>query len=480
VSESADARRAVVWARARRRRFLKELAAFVRFPSVSADPRRRVDVAACARWLGAELRRIRLDRVAVIPTAGHPIVLGESGRLSDRPTILIYGHYDVQPVEPLAAWASPPFEPFVRGGKLYGRGSSDDKGQLFAHVKAIEAYVASSRRLPVNVVCLFEGEEEIGSPHLRGFLSSWRQRLRSDVAVISDTRMLGPGRPALTYSLRGSLAFDLEVIASRSDLHSGYFGGAVRNPLEALARILCSLHDAEGHIAIRGFYGSVRPIPARELEYMRRSGPTDAEVLAAAGVPDGWGEHTYTLYERTTIRPSLTVSGLAGGHASPGVKAVIPNKGLAKLSFRLVPDQEPNSIERLLREHLHEVAPPDVHWRLRRISSARPAVVPRAHPGMMAAAAAYRASFGAPPVFVRSGGTIPVVSMLEEVLGISTVLMGFGLPNDSIHAPNERFDLDNFFKGIDTSIRFLSSFAAVGRRSPRTWSRSSPATVGFA
>jgi acetylornithine deacetylase/succinyl-diaminopimelate desuccinylase-like protein len=444
------------------RRFTGELQAFVRIPSVSSDPRRAGDVQQCAKWLEAQLRQAGLTRVRVLPTARHPVVYGEWLGAAGRPTLLICGHYDVQPAEPLRDWKLPPFGAEVRDGFLHGRGTSDDKGQLFAHVKAVEAWLKSAGRLPVNVKCLFEGEEEIGSPNLPAFLDRNRRAWRADAAVMSDTRMLGPDQPALTCSLRGQLAVELEVHGPHHDLHSGNLGGAVHDPLQALCEIVARLHDHNGRIAIPGFYDRVRRWSDAEREYLARTGPSDEAILHEAGAA-AWGERGYSIYERLTLRPSLAVTGMRGGHGGAGPKGVIPCQAQAKLSFRLVPDHEPAEIERLVRRFIARVAPPTVRVNMRTHIRSRPALIDRKHPAMRAAATAYRRVFGRKPVWVRSGGSIPVVSEFQRVLGIPTVLMGFASPGDSLHGPNEKFSLKNFQRGILTSIAFLEELG----RAPR-------------
>ena len=452
---------ALAYARRNRTRFLAELKELVRFPSISSQRRHAGDLKRCATWLAGHLRQIGLENVEVIPTRGHPVVYAEWQKLRGRPTILIYGHYDVVPAEPLAGWDTPPFEPSVRGTDLYGRGVCDDKGQLFVHVKALESYMRASGNLPVNVKCLFEGEEEIGSPNLTRFLARHKKALRADAALISDTKMLGPGRPAISYAQRGVLGVELEVRGPGQELHSGNFGGAVHNPLQILCEIIAGLHDAQGRIAIPGFYDNVRLWSERELSSMGRNGPGNARILKDAQVDEGWGERGYSMYERVTIRPALTLNGISGGYQKAGIKAVIPPRAVAKTGFRLVPDQDPDEIERLFRRHVARVAPPTARCTIRTFGRAKPALIDRRHPSLRAAAFAYRKGFGSPPVFVRSGGTIPVVNTFQEMLGIPTVLMGFALPDDRIHAPNEKFHLPNFYRGIDTSIWFLT---AIGRQ----------------
>jgi Acetylornithine deacetylase/Succinyl-diaminopimelate desuccinylase and related deacylases len=462
----AAASHCIPYVRKHQARFVSELKELMRFPTVSAQPNHASDLKKCADWLAAHLRQIGLDHVQVAPTQRHPIVYADWTRTRGRPTVLIYGHYDVQPPEPLNEWQTPPFEPTVRGNDLYGRGACDNKGQLFAHLKALESLIRAQGELPVNIKCLFEGEEEIGSPNLNTFLARNLSALAADVAVMSDTRMLAPDRPAITYALRGALSLELEVSGPRQDLHSGNFGGAIHNPLQVLCEIIAGLHDANGRVTIPGFYDRVRHWSQQERERMARSGPTDMKILNDAKADSGWGEPGYTLYERTTIRPALTLNGIVGGYQGAGGKAVIPARALAKINIRLVPDQDPQEIARLFRVQVARITPPSVRVAVRTTSAARPALVSRAHPAMQAAAAAYRQGFGRAPVFLRSGGTIPVVSMFQRMLGIPTVLMGFALPDDRIHAPNEKFHLPNFFKGIVTCIGFLQETAnrQVGRQ----------------
>jgi acetylornithine deacetylase/succinyl-diaminopimelate desuccinylase-like protein len=453
----------VIYVRENFRRFVRELKDFIRFPSVSAQPQHASDVRACARWLGAHLKQIGIEQVQMVETAGYPIIFGRWCHLPGRTSLLIYGHYDVQPAEPLHEWCSPPFEPKVRGDNLYGRGACDDKGQLFAHLKAIEACLRTHRTLPVNVKCLFEGEEEIGSPSLTSFLTRHREVLAADAAVVSDMRVLGPDRPAITYALRGALSVELKVLGPGHDLHSGNFGGAVHNPLQALCEIIAHLHDAEGRVAIPGFYHRVRQWSLRERAYMAETGPSDEQILRDAAAESGWGEEGYSLYERLTLRPALTINGIVGGYQGPGAKAVIPAKAAAKLNFRLVPDQDPREIGTLFRQHIARITPSTVRTEVRTSASAEPALVSRQHPAVQAAARAYRKSFGRPPVFLRSGGTIPIVNTLSEVLQIPTVLMGFALPDDNLHAPNEKFHLPTFFKAIRTCLEFLNQLGGVAQ-----------------
>lgn len=446
----------LVYGQNKRARYISELKEFVCFPSISVQPRHYSDIRRCAAWLAGHLQKIGMERVAVIPTSGHPVVYAEHCQARGKPTVLIYGHYDVQPADPLGEWRLPPFEPVIRGDNLYGRGASDDKGQLFTHVKALEALLQSGQDLPVNVKCLFEGEEEIGSPNLPAFMIANQQILAADCAVISDTQIPAADQPAITYALRGSINFELEIIGQKRELHSGVFGGVIHNPLQALCEIIAQLHDNAGHINIPGFYDRLRRWDADERAYMKRAGPSDDKILRDAGAVRGWGEQGYSLYERVTIRPAITVSGIVGGYQGVGVKAAIPTRALAKLNFRLAPDQDPQEIDHLFRKHIERITPPGVQARIRTFTLSRPSRIDREHPALIAAARAYRHGFGVTPVFLRNGGTIPVVNLIQEILNIPVVLMGFGLPDDRIHGPNEKFHLPNFFKGIETSIRFLA------------------------
>ena len=439
---------------------LAELCDFIRMPSISAQPKYEANIRQCAAWLADHLRQIGLEHARVIATPRHPLVYAEWRHAPDQPTVLIYGHYDVQPVDPISEWRTSPFEPTVRNNYLYGRGASDDKGPLFCHVKALEAYLKTTGRLPVNVICLFEGEEEIGSPNLKPWLARHKAQLKADVAVVSDTRFLAPGRPAIVYALRGGLGLDLTVRSLPRDVHSGSYGGALYNPIQALSEIIAHLHDAEGRIAIPGFYDQVRQWSRTERRQMARTGPADAQILRAARSRHSWGERDYTLYERTTIRPALTINGITGGYQGAGGKGIIPAQAAAKISFRLVPDQDPRRVEQLFRQQIARITPPAVESTLRTYQMAKPALLDRNHPAMQAAVTAYQRGFGATPVFLRSGGSIPVVNTFQTLLNVPTVLMGFALPDDRNHAPNERFHLGQFYRGIATCIEFL---AAIGK-----------------
>jgi acetylornithine deacetylase/succinyl-diaminopimelate desuccinylase-like protein len=449
---------ALAYARANDGHYVKDLERLVSFPSVSSVPRLSGMLGDCAGWLAQRLGRAGFEDVEVVQTRGHPIVRAGWRGARGRPTLLVYAHYDVQPPEPLKAWRTPPFRPTIRDGFLYGRGASDDKGPLLAHVAALEAYLRGPGALPVNVECLFEGEEEVGSPHVAEFLRARGETRRTDVALVSDTRMRARDRPSITYALRGALTVELEMSGPPRELHSGQFGGAIRNPLQELCEVVSGLSGRDGRILIPGFYDRVRTWSATERDSMRRAGPTDAEILHDAGAAHGLAEPGYTLYEQTTLRPSMTITGIAGGYAGPGVKGAIPARALAKLGFRLVPNQDPHEVEALLRRHAGRLAP---EMRVRALSHARPVFVDPGRPALRAAAAACRRSFGTEPAFLRSGGTIPIVSLLEELLDVPTVMLGFALAEDGMHAPNERFLLLNLVRGIQTLIRFLDELARV-------------------
>lgn len=439
-----------------RQAHLAELIGFLRIPSVSTQAARDEDTAAAADWLARAMTNAGLENVRVITTARHPIVYADWLHAGvDAPTVLVYGHYDVQPAEPLELWETPPFEPSIREDYLYARGSSDDKGQVYIHVKAVEAYLRTEGRLPVNIKFIVEGEEEIGSHNLHQFIPANRDLLAADSALISDTAILSPTQPALVYGLRGNCHVQLDIIGPARDLHSGSYGGGINNPLNVLGHLLAQLKDERGHIMIPGFYDRVRPLTLEERELLAHFPLDEAAWLRETGAPEIWGEPEYTLVERISARPTLDVTGMYGGYIGEGTKTVLPSRAHAKISMRIVPDQEPAEILRLFEEFVRSVLPPSVTANFHLSGGARAALVDRDTAPMRAAAAAYEAAFERPPVFMREGGSIPVVNQFESDLGLPTVLMGFGLPGDRIHSPNERFYLPNYFKGIETSIRYL-------------------------
>lgn len=432
-------------------RFRAELFEFLRIPSVSTRAEHRSDVERAAEWLAGSLRAAGLA-AEILPTAGHPVVLGEWRKApAGAPTVLIYGHYDVQPAEPLELWDSPPFEPDLRDGRVYARGATDDKGQLFLHVKALEAHLATRGELPVNVVLLAEGEEEIGSSHLAPFLEEHADRLRCDAVVISDSAMFAPGLPALLSSLRGMVYFQIDVQGPACDLHSGSYGGAVVNPAIALARILATFHDAEGRVAIPGFYDGVEEWPAELRRQMADLPFHDADFQKEAGVPALGGEAGYTTLERLWTRPTCEIHGLLSGYTGDGAKTVIPASAMAKVSCRLVAGQDPDEIARLLRAHVERVAPKGVRVEVRLLLGGPAWRARLEHPLFDAAGRALLATFGREPVVVGDGGSIPVVGDFQRLFGAPVLLLGFGLPGENAHAPNEWLSLDSFDRGMRTA-----------------------------
>jgi len=448
---------ALEYARTHRETHLQQLLELLAIPSVSTLPEHQGDVRRAAEWLAEQMTAIGLDGVHVYPTEGHPIVYGQWLHATDAPTVLIYGHYDVQPPDPLDEWQTPPFEPTVRDGNIYARGASDDKGQLFTHLKAVEAYLKTEGALPVNVKFIIEGEEEVGSPHLAAFIEENRTLLQADVALLSDSAILGPDQPAITYGLRGVAYMQVEVTGPDHDLHSGSFGGAVHNPAEALANIIAALKDERGRIRIPGFYDDVRPLSDEERALLAQIPFDEAEFRARAGIRQTWGEEGYTVLEQITARPTLDVNGIWGGFAGEGAKTIIPARAGAKISMRLVPDQQPERIAQLFADYVKTIAPPEVQVEVRYLTGIEAAIVDPNIPEMAAAVEAYTKAWGRPPLFTRTGGTIPVVSMITRTLGIPAILMGFGLPDDRLHAPNEKFALDNFYRGIEASIWFMDA-----------------------
>lgn len=450
----------IQYARQRQAEHLGELIEFLRIPSVSTEPAHDRDTAAAAGWLARHMEAAGLENVRVIETEHHPLVYADWLHAGPAaPTVLIYGHYDVQPADPLDKWLSPPFQPEVREEYLYARGAADDKGQVYIHVKAVESYLRTAGRLPVNVKFIVEGEEEIGSANLHRFIPDQRDLLAADSALISDTAMLGPGQPALVYGLRGNCYVLLDITGPTRDLHSGTFGGSINNPLNALGHLIARLKDERGHVLIPGFYDRVRPLTLEERE-MLAGFPLDADKwLRESGAPELWGEPEYTLAERIGARPTLDLTGLIGGYTGPGAKTVLPSTAHAKISMRLVPDQNPAEIATLFEQFVRAVLPPSVTAEVHLSGGSRAVLIDRDTPPMRAAAAAYEAAFGRAPVFMREGGSIPVVGQFQNDLGLPAVLMGFGLPGDRIHSPNERFYLPNFYQGIETSIRYLTLLA---------------------
>ncbi|HKO16709.1 MAG TPA: dipeptidase [Gemmatimonadaceae bacterium] len=425
-----------------------ELFDLLRIPSVSARSEHDADTARAADWLAQSLRDAGLQ-ATVHPTAGHPVVVGEwRGAGDGAPTALAYGHYDVQPAEPLELWQTPPFEPSVREGKIFARGAVDDKGQLFLHVKALEAHLRTRGRLPVNVVLLAEGEEEVGSEHLTAFIESHRDLLRADVVVISDSSMFAPGLPSILSSLRGLAFFQIDVQGPSTDLHSGSYGGAVVNPAMALARILATMHDGTGRVAIEGFYDDVRDWGDEARTEIRQLPFDEEHFRAETGAPALGGENGYGVLERLWMRPTCEINGLLSGYTGEGAKTVLPSRAMAKVSCRLVPDQDPATVERLMRAHVERFTPKGVAVTLQQLHGGRPWRAALHGAPFDAARRALAAAFGREPVITGEGGSIPVVGDFQRILGAPVLLIGFGLPGENAHAPNEWMSEENFTKGL--------------------------------
>jgi acetylornithine deacetylase/succinyl-diaminopimelate desuccinylase-like protein len=450
---------AVEHVRSNRVAYLEQLYDFLRIPSISTLAEHVPDMRRAAEWLASDLRRIGMQSVEVLPTEGHPVVYGEwLGAGPDVPTVLVYGHYDVQPVDPLDLWESSPFEPEIRDGRLYARGASDDKGQLYTHVKAVESMLAANGKLPVNVKMFFEGEEEIGSQHLTPFVLANCARLAADSTVISDGQIISPEQPSITYGLRGMAYMEIRVRGPKRDLHSGSYGGSVHNPAQVVAEIIASLHDEKGRITIPGFYDRVVPLSEGERELLSQVPGTLQSWREETGLTEPWGEPGFSLIERVSSRPTCEVNGVWGGFQGKGMKTIIPAEAGAKISMRLVANQDPFEIAELFAAHARRIAPDSVEMEVSRLSAVWPALTPIDSQEMRAASKAYEAVWGVAPVFTRSGGTIPIVAVLQKELQAPTVFMGFGL-DDNIHAPNEHFVVEHFYKGIETIVHYYHNLA---------------------
>jgi acetylornithine deacetylase/succinyl-diaminopimelate desuccinylase-like protein len=446
-----------------RDRYVDELKALLAIPSVSALPAHKADVAKCAEWCAAEMRRIGLQNVELKQTPGNPVVYGDWLGASGAPTILFYGHYDVQPVDPLNLWESPPFEATVRDGELYARGAADDKGQVFMHFKAIEAHMKQTGRLPVNLKVIVEGEEEVGSEHLDDFISANKDQLAADVVVISDSTMFARGIPSICYGLRGLTYFQLDLRGTKSDLHSGSFGGAVANPAFVLAQMIAQMKDRGGHIKVPGFYDDVVPLTDEERQAWATLPFNEKQYRKDFGIPRLTGETGYATLERTWARPTLEVNGLLSGFTGEGAKTVLPAVAMAKISMRLVPNQQPDKIAELFEAHVRKLAPKTVELTFTRMHGGKPWMTAYDNPYVQAAGRALEKGFGKKPVFTREGGSIPVVSTFQEVLGLPAVLFGVGLPDENAHAPNEKIDLGNFHNGVIASAILYEEIGELGK-----------------
>ncbi|MBA3828234.1 MAG: dipeptidase [Taibaiella sp.] len=439
-------------------RFLDELLELLRIPSVSADSKYKDDVKRCAEAVKDNLQKAGCDKVEICPTPGHPIVYGEKIVDSKLPTVLVYGHYDVQPADPLELWNSGPFEPVIKDGKIYARGACDDKGQMFMHVKALEV-MAKTNTLPCNVKFMIEGEEEVGSSNLGKFLETNKEKLKADIVLVSDTSMISMEHPSIETGLRGLAYMEVEVVGPNRDLHSGVYGGAVANPVNILCKMIASMHDENNHITIPGFYDKVDNLSDTERKALN-SAPFDLEEYKKElGVKENWGEKGYTTLERTGVRPTLDVNGIWGGYTGEGAKTVLPSKASAKISMRLVPHQSSDEIAGIFKKHFESIAPASVTIKVTAHHGGEPVVTPTDSKAYKAAEKALKTTFGKDPIPTRGGGSIPIVALFENILGLKTVLLGFGLDNDNIHSPNEKYDVANYFKGIETIPYFHKYFA---------------------
>ncbi len=441
-----------------KQRLLDELFDLLRFPSVSADPKYKQDLLKAADFVAQKLRDAGADNVEVCETAGNPIVYGEKIISAALPTVLVYGHYDVQPPDPIELWKTPPFEPTVRDGKIYARGACDDKGQFYMHVKAFELMMQTNT-LPCNIKFMIEGEEEVGSSNLSIFVKNNKTRLKADVVLISDTSMISMEHPSLETGLRGLSYLEVEVTGPNRDLHSGVYGGAVANPATILAKMIASLHDENNHVAIPGFYDKVVDLTDAERKALNNAPYDEAEYKKDLGVDELWGEKGYTTFERTGTRPTLEVNGIWGGYIGEGAKTVLPSVAHAKISMRLVPNQGSEEITKLFTNHFEKLAPASVKVKVTPHHGGEPAVTPTDSIAYRAAQKAIAESFGKEPIPTRGGGSIPIVALFEAELGLKTVLMGFGLDSDALHSPNEKYDIYNYYKGIETIPLFHKYFA---------------------
>ena len=433
-----------------RDQFEKELADFLRIPSISADSRYKQEMGKASTWVAEQFQGMGLE-TELIETDGHPLVYAESPAVEGAPTVLVYGHYDVQPPDPLDEWITPPFEPTKRDGNIYARGATDDKGQVLTHIKSAQAWMETEGHLPIQIKFLIEGEEEMGSGGLYRYLAESSDRLACDVLVISDTSQFGPGQPAITYGLKGIVYYELHLQGPKQDLHSGSFGGAVTNPVNTLAHLLASLVDAEGRIQIPGFYEDVDPLDTKERNQLAALPFDETVFMQQIGVDGLSGEAGYTTLERRWARPTYDVNGIWGGYQGEGEKTILPASGGAKFSFRLVPNQDPDKITESLREFLLAQLPPGIKFDLNSTHGAPGVVVSLDSPYMTAAARAIERGFGQSPVFIREGGSIPIVTTFFESLGVDVLLLGWGLDDDNMHSPNEKFSLADFHRGIKAS-----------------------------
>ena len=445
-----------------RDRYIDELKEYLAIPSISALPQHAPDVKRAAQWSADEMRRIGLQNVRLVDTPGNPVVYGDWLGADAAPTILFYGHYDVQPVDPLELWESPPFEATIRDGEIYARGSADDKGQVFMHFKAIEAHLKQNNRLPVNFKIILEGEEEVGSVNLDDFVRAHKSELAADVVVISDSGMFDRGVPSMCYGLRGLVYFQIDLRGSNTDLHSGSFGGAMANPAQVLAQVLAQMKDRGGRIKIPGFYDDVVPLTDEERKAWATLPFNEKKYKKDFGIPKLFGETGYATLERTWARPTFEINGLLSGFTGEGAKTVLPAVSMAKVSMRLVPNQQPDNIAKLFEDYVTKITPKTVELNITRMHGGKPWMTSYDNPFVQAAGRAIEKGFGKTPVFTREGGSIPVVSTFQEELGLPSVLFGVGLPDENAHAPNEKLDVSNFHNGIIASAILYQEIASIG------------------
>jgi len=454
----SNLQKALDYAHQNHERFISELIEILKIPSISTDAEYNNEVMRAAEWMANHLQGLGIENVEIMPTdGGHPVVYGDYIKNPGAPTVLVYGHYDVQPADPLELWETGPFEPQVRGDLLYGRGSSDMKGQVVATFNAIESVMQSGapNGVPVNLKFMLEGEEEIGSKNLEPFLKKHAEKFRADVSLNPDAGMMGIDMPTITYGLRGLAYFEVHVSGPKADLHSGLFGGAVHNPAQALAELIAKMHDEKGRITLPDFYDSVRPITDQERADFARLPNDDAHYLAESGVPALWGEEGYISAERTGARPTLEVNGLLSGWTGPGSKTVLPARAMAKISCRLVPDQTAAEVENQMVRFVEENAPKTVKWEVKKLTSSPSAIADLNNAGVKAMHAAMETVWGVRPLYRREGGSIGAVAMLQQICGVESVLVGMGLPSDNVHSPNEHMHLPTWQKGIDAFIHFF-------------------------
>ncbi len=440
-------------------RFLEELKDYLRIPSISAKEENKKDMLKCAQFVVSKLKDAGVKKTKIYKTKGHPIVYGEWLGAKGAQTVLIYGHYDVQPPEPLELWKTPPFEPDIRDGQIYARGANDNKGQNFVHIKSVEAQMKTMGKLPVNVKFVIEGEEEVGSENLTNFIKEHKAMLKCDAVLISDTSLYAPGVPTINYGLRGLTYMEIEVTGPNRDLHSGSFGGAIANPINELAKIIASFHDKNGKVKIPNFYKDVKKITKAEKENIKALRFSDKKFAKEYGVRELQGEKGYSTLERLWTRPTLDCNGIYGGYTGEGAKTVLPSKATAKVSMRLVPDQDPKKIAKEFTKYVKAIAPKSVRVSVKEMHGGHPVAFPLDDPAIQAGAKAVGKAFGKKTVFTREGGSIPIVVDFRKILNAPVVLMGLGLDTDDIHSPNEHFSIDSFYKGIYSSVYFMEEFS---------------------